>query len=430
MTGEAPPRNWRGLAGVLTAQGVAWTGTRFSAIALPWFVLTSTGSAAQTGLVVFAELAPYVVAQLLSGPVIDRIGPRRISIVGDLVSMCTVALVPLLYAVDALPFAVLLGLVAVVGAFRGPSDAAKSVFIPDVTKAARVPLERGTGLAGTIERLASTVGPAVAGLVVAAIGGAYALVITAVLFGLGAVLIASTTSHKGALVEEQPKERYLTSLRAGASFLRRERLLRSIAGMVAMTNLLDAAWVSVLLPVWARDNGYTPAVIGLLVGVMAGFSILSSIAAAAIAHRLRRRPVYLIGFLIAGAPKFVILAVGAPMWAILATYAISGLGSGFINPIIGAIQFERAPREMYGRVRTMVVAVAWSGMPFGGLVGGGLIAAAGLAPALLVCGGLYFVTTMLPGLQREWGEMDRERRSARQGKGTAEVASGEQSSVS
>ena len=55
MTADAP-QSWRGLAGVLAAQGLAWTGTRLSAIALPWFVLTSTGSAAQTGIVVFVEM--------------------------------------------------------------------------------------------------------------------------------------------------------------------------------------------------------------------------------------------------------------------------------------------------------------------------------------------------------------------------------------
>jgi MFS family permease len=142
---------WGGLVGVLAAQAVAWTGTRLSAIALPWFVLTTTGSATQTGMVVFFELAPYVVVQVLSGPIIDRVGPRRISILGDVVSMAVVVLVPLFYAVDMLPIWLLLALVALVGAFRGPSDTAKSLLIPHVTRHARVPLERGTGLAGTVE---------------------------------------------------------------------------------------------------------------------------------------------------------------------------------------------------------------------------------------------------------------------------------------
>jgi MFS family permease len=111
-----------------------------------------------------------------------------------------------------------------------------------------------------------------------------------------------------------------------------------------------------------------------------------------------------------GAPRFVVLALGAPIWLVIAVYVVSGLGMGFINPIIGAIQFERAPRAMYGRVRTLVVAVAWSGIPFGGLVGGGLVALLGLSPALLVAGAAYLVTTTLPAFQGEWAEMDRQRR--------------------
>ena len=403
-------RRWRGLAGVLAAQGLAWTGTRLSAIALPWFVLTSTGSAAQTGIVVFAEMAPYVVVQLLSGPLIDRVGPRRISIAGDLISTAAVAMIPLLYAIGALEMWSLLPLVAVVGASRGPSDAAKGVFIPAMTEAAGVPLERGTGLAGTIERLASTVGPGVAGLLVAWVGGAYALTVTAVVFGLGAVVIAWATPRDEPSTDEESTAGYLARLRSGAEFVRGERLLRSIVAMVAITNLLDAAWISVLLPVWAQATGHGPAVIGLVVAAMSAASIMSSVLAAAFAHRMPRRPTYLIGFLLGGAPRFVVLALGAPIWIIVAVYVVSGFSMGFINPIIGAIQFERAPREMYGRVRTLVVAVAWSGIPFGGLVGGGLVALLGLSPALLVVGGAYLITTTLPAFQKEWGEMDQRRR--------------------
>jgi MFS family permease len=404
---------WRGLVGVLTAQGLAWTGTRLSAIAIPWFVLTSTDSAALTGVVVFAEMTPYVVVQVLAGPVIDHLGPRRISIVGDLVSMLAVAAIPVLYGADLLSFGLLLPIVAVVGAFRGPSDAAKSVFIPAMTEQARIPLERGTGLAGTIERLSSTVGPALAGVVVAALGGPYALAITGAMFGLGAVAIAWATPGHQAPASGEPADSYVSRLKAGATFVRGEPLLRSIVGMVAVTNLLDAAWSSVFLPVWARDSGQGPAVIGLVVGVMSASAIVSSILAATVAHRMPRRLTYLVGFMLGGAPRFLVLVLGAPTPVVIAVYMASGFCMGFINPIIGAIQFERTPPEMYGRVRTVIVAVAWSGIPFGPLIGGGLVSLAGLPPALLIAGVLYLITTTLPGLQKEWAEMDRERSLAR-----------------
>lgn len=299
----------------------------------------------------------------------------------------------------------------VVGAADGPANAAKSVFIPEVTRAARVPLERGTGLASALERSALTLGPAIAGFVVAAVGGAAALWFTAAFLAMSAPIIAVASPRRRSEGASAGRpDGYLTQLREGADFLRRDRLLRSIVGMVAVTNLLDAALFSVALPVWARESGYGPVAVGLVVSVMSGVAIGASVLAAMIGHRLPRRAVYLVSFLVGGAPRYVVLALGAPLWLVLAVSAVAGLGSGFINPILGAVQFERIPAPLLGRVRTLVTAAAYSGIPFGGLAGGALIALTGLSPALLLLGGCYLVTTTLPGLQKEWAEMDRSAR--------------------
>lgn len=402
-----PARSFRGLAGLLAAQAAAWTGTRFSTVALPWFVLTTTGSEVQTGAVVFAQLGPYVVVQALAGPLLDRVGPRRVSIAGDLVAAGAMATVPLLYFLGTLPLWALMALVAVVGAADGPANAAKGQFIPEVTRAARVPLERGTGLAGVIERSASTVGPALAGFVIAAVGGAYALWITAALLGVGAVIIVAAIP--GAVVSHGADlpAGYLAQLREGAAFLHRDRLLRSIVGLVATTNLLDTALFSVLLPVWARASGHGPVAVGLVASVMSGCAIATSALASVVGHRLPRRAVYVVCFLIGGAPRFVVLAVGAPLWLVLGVQGAAGLGLGFLNPILGAIQFERIPARLLGRVRTLSHALMWSGMPFGGLLGGALIALIGLSPALLLLGGCYLAATAVPGLRKEWAGMNR-----------------------
>jgi len=65
------------LYGWLTAEAISLTGTRISMIALPWFVLTTTGSATRTGLVALAEMTPMVILKVLGGPIIDRLGARR-----------------------------------------------------------------------------------------------------------------------------------------------------------------------------------------------------------------------------------------------------------------------------------------------------------------------------------------------------------------
>ena len=119
-----------------------------AALALPWFVLTSTGSAAQTGLVVACEFGPYIVAKALSGPFVDRWGQRRVSIVADLGSALAFGVIPALFALGVLPVPVLLIMVALGGSLRGPGDNAKDTSVPLVAIGAEVPLERVTGLYG------------------------------------------------------------------------------------------------------------------------------------------------------------------------------------------------------------------------------------------------------------------------------------------
>ncbi|MFE9867499.1 MFS transporter [Streptomyces sp. NPDC005506] len=406
-------RSLRPLGGVLAAMAVSLTGTRVSAVALPWFVLVTTGSAAQTGLVAFCEMTPYVVVKAFTGPLVDRIGPRAISWTTDLASATAAAAVPVLHALNLLSFPFLLILVALIGAARGPGDLAKEVMVPEAAERGRVPLERATGLTGVTERLASTIGPAVGGSLVALLGPLTGLVVNAVCFALGSVIIGLALPRgMGQAAEEIPSGAgtgpgYWRRFGEGFTFLRSQPLLLTVIVMVAITNLLDAAFAAVLMPVWARESGNGPTAIGLTGSVLGAMAVGGSLVAAMAAHRLRRRAVFFTGFLLAGAPRFLILASHAPMGVVLAVFAASGFGAGFLNPLLGAILFERVPRRMLGRVNALGDSLAWAGIPLGGLIAGAAVASVGLVPVLLAGGVSYFLTTNLTGLRPEWREMDR-----------------------
>ena len=113
------------LVGALVAEGISFVGTRVSMIAIPWFVLSTTGSATQTGLVAAAEITPLVIFKALGGPLLDRVGPRRVTLVCDLLSAFVVAAIPLLHGLGLLGFPTLLVLVAVAGALRGRATPAR-----------------------------------------------------------------------------------------------------------------------------------------------------------------------------------------------------------------------------------------------------------------------------------------------------------------
>ncbi|MEU8855404.1 MFS transporter [Streptomyces sp. NPDC048556] len=423
MTGEVPEagdipgkRSLRPLGGVLAAMAVSLTGTRISVVAVPWFVLVTTGSATQTGLVAFCEMTPYVVVKAFTGPLVDRIGPRVVSWTTDLASASAAVAVPLLHSLDLLSFPLLLVLVALIGAARGPGDLAKEVMVPEAAERGGVPLERATGLSGVTDRLASTIGLAAGGSLVALLGPLTALAVDAVLFVLGSAIIGLALPRgMGQAAEEPPSpaERrepgYWQRFGEGFTFLRGEPLLLTVIVMVGITNLLDAAISSVLVPVWVKESGNGPAAIGLMGSVMGAAGVGGSLIAATVAHRLRRRTVVLTGFLLAGAPRFLILALDAPLGVVLAVFAVSGFGAGFVNPVLGAVLVERVPRRMLGRVNALGDSLAWAGIPLGGLLAGAAVTAVGLGPVLLACGAAYVLTTNLAGLRPEWRQIDRTR---------------------
>jgi MFS family permease len=399
------------LVGGLVAEGISFLGTRISMIAIPWFVLSTTGSATQTGIVAAVEIAPLVVFKALGGPLLDRVGPRRVTLLCDLGSAVVVGTIPLLHQLGLLSFPLLLVLVALAGALRGPGDAGKSAMTPEIARVAGVSLERVTGLASAVERTSSMAGAALAGLLVAWFGAANALYVDAASFLVSFAVFALATTGMG---RPQPRAddgaapaSYLRELREGWDFLRTEPVLVAVCLMVAMTNLVDQAYAAVLAPVWAKESGAGVEVLGALFAVFSGASVLGALAAARWGETLPRFRTYVVAFLVAGAPRFVVMALESPIWAVFAVTIVAGAASGFLNPILGAVILERIPAHLMGRVSSLNTAICWSLMPLGGVLGGVAVTALGVSPALLLAGAAYLVTTMAPTRVPSFRAMDR-----------------------
>ena len=86
------------LYALYAADTISLSGNAVAQIAIPWYVLTTTGSATLTALVVFFNFLPIVLAAFFGGVVVDRLGFRATSVVADLASSAAVAAIPLLAA--------------------------------------------------------------------------------------------------------------------------------------------------------------------------------------------------------------------------------------------------------------------------------------------------------------------------------------------
>ena len=87
----------RPLFTLYAADVISLSGNAVAQLAIPWFVLVTTGSAALTGLAVFFNFLPIVIAAFFGGVIVDRLGFRTTSVVADLASAGTVAAIPLLH---------------------------------------------------------------------------------------------------------------------------------------------------------------------------------------------------------------------------------------------------------------------------------------------------------------------------------------------
>ncbi|HEX5165061.1 MAG TPA: hypothetical protein VFV93_06675, partial [Thermomicrobiales bacterium] len=92
------------LLATIAADTISRTGNLLTAIAIPWFVLETTGSPARTGVAVFAGALPVVISLFFGGTLVDRLPYRRVSVVADLASGVSVLLIPFLHAFGLLSF--------------------------------------------------------------------------------------------------------------------------------------------------------------------------------------------------------------------------------------------------------------------------------------------------------------------------------------
>jgi len=393
---------------LFTANAISLVGNVLSAIAIPWFVLQTTGSATQTGITGFFTVLPVVLAGFLGGTLVDRLGYKRTSIIADLASGVTVMLIPLLYFTIGLEFWQLMVLVFLGALLDTPGSTARSALVPELAEMAQMPIERATSLIHIIERSARLIGAPLGGLLIALMGTENVLWLDAASFFISAGIIAVTIKvHKP--IQHEEKElggKYFDELREGLRFIYNDKLMLAIVIMVMLTNFLDAIFGGVVQPVFVKQVYGQALGLGLLIAANGGGAVIGALIFSAVGPRLPRHTVFVFGFVLTSL-KFFLYAIYPPLWIALVFVFISSMGAGPLNPIIGAVEYERVPRNMRGRVGGAVGAGAWSAMPLGMLIGGVMTEQLGVHPILLGLGFIYLITTLSMAFIPAMKEMNR-----------------------
>ena len=393
------------LYALYAADAISLSGNAVAQLAIPWYVLVTTGSAALTGLSVFFNFLPIVLSAFFGGVIVDRLGFRATSVVADLASSAAVAAIPLLYSTVGLELWQLMALVFIGALLDAPGATARAALFPDVVEAAGMPMERASGIRAGIQQGSTLVGAPLGGVLVATLGATGALWLDAASFLFSAALVILFVPRPHATGETEERGRFFAELAEGMRFIWDQRLARALVAMVLLTNLIEAPG-SVVLTVFAREKYDSATALGLMLGVLGGTALAGALVYSAIGHRLPRRRTFL--FCFAFVPVgYLALATQPPLPVALGALAVAGFAAGPINPLLFTVQTEIVPSHLRGRVFGAVRAGAWAAIPLGILLGSAAVAVAGVAVTFLAMGVLLAAVVGYGYFNPAFREMDR-----------------------
>jgi predicted MFS family arabinose efflux permease len=420
------------LVTVLTAGGVSMLGSAASFVAVPWFVLSTTGSAAKTGLVGAAAGLGAVVSGLVFAPLIDRMGHRRVSVTADLLAAMAIATVP--WVGGGIPLWTVAGLVFASSAASMASSTARQSMLPGLSARAGAPLSRASALYWMLQRAALAFAAVPAALLIAAVGPLNVLwadsatfLAAAAILGLrrlpagdgepgqmsvtgqprGAGQMSETGQPRGAgqMSEagqmnetgqmneaRQPREAGGTGsrhgFREGWRFIRTDRFITLVLATAILLTAIEAPLVTLVIPVLTVASG--PESLGHLVLAYAGGMLAGAAILAVAADRIPRRALAVSCLAVVGS-GYIGLALLPPSWWV-AVLALMGVATGPLAPLIVSSVQQRTPRRMVGQVTGALLALVMAAIPLGRAVGGYAIQAAGLEVVLATCALAYLVT--------------------------------------
>jgi MFS family permease len=366
----------RPLSGLIAADVISTLGTEMTAVALPWFVLVTTGSPARMGAVLAAEFAGLTLLGLASGRTATLLGPRRTMLGSDLTRAALVALIPALYALGWLSFAVILVIAFVVGGFFPSYQSSSRLILAGLVEDDEVRLTRVGGLLNAVNESASFLGPPLGGLLVVLLGPSPVLLFDAASYALAFALIGILVP--GTRTEEVAED---SSVRAGLRYLWRDRRLRRLVlgvGVleIGFTALTATAPILALQLTGGLHNGVSTgdnggaSVAGWLLGAYGAGSVVGGL----ISTRARGSGGLTSALSIVGiAVSTWALLLPVPVWG--RALAISGIGvaSGLFFPRFFAALTTQTPPALRARVLTAVMVAISAPGPIG-FLGAGLLA--------------------------------------------------------
>jgi MFS family permease len=365
-------------------------GTWMQTIAQNWLVYKLTGSAWDLGLVNFVGAIPLVPLTLHAGAIADRFSKRRIIFLTQASMMALAFVLAILCATGAVRLWHVIGLAFLLGTAQAIDTPARQAFVIELV--GREDLANAIALNSGTFHGARVIGPAVAGILVAAIGvsGAFFLNGASFLAVLGALFLMDATLIRRA----QPDGTGRDDLWGGVRYLAGNRASGSVVLLISLSAFLAMPYY-VLVPIFAKEvlgggaGGY-----GGLMSAAGGGAVLGSLYAAS-GGAVRRKG----ALLTAGSLSFplLLLAFSFSRSYTVSILLLAAVGFAFViqNAPANSLLQSLVPDHLRGRVLAIYVSLFLGLMRLGGLLVGLLATATSATAALAITAAASLVASLL-----------------------------------
>jgi MFS family permease len=364
-------------------QSISVIGTWMTKLATSWLVYRLTGSTLLLGIVAFAGQIPSFVLAPVAGVWVDRWERRRTLLVTQVLAAVQSLILAALTLSGRITVAEIIGLSVFQGLINAFDMPARQSFLVQMVDG-RADLSNAIALNSTIVNGARLIGPALAGITIAAVGEGYCFLIDgvsyfAVIASLAAMRIEPLpfTLSSATMVEQ---------LKEGWTYVSRFAPIRDVLLLVAIVSFMGMPY-SVLMPVFATQILHGgPHTLGFLMGAAGVGSIISALSLAA---RRSVRGLYRLLPAVAAACGFALVGFSFSRIYVLSLALMAVVGFGMMQVTAASNTVLQTIVEDDKRARVMsyfMMAFMGSG-PFGSLLAGALAPVIG-APGTVVLSGV------------------------------------------
>jgi MFS family permease len=337
-------------------------GDQFALIATPWLVLKLTGDPLALGLVLALEGLPRAVFMLLGGAITDRFSPRLIMLLSDIIRfVLTVFMAGVVFTGTVrmwMVYAFGLGF----GLVAGFAIPAENSIVPRLV--GDRDLQAGNSIMMGASQLVGFVGPTLAGILIgrysqSPLGIGLAFAIDAYSFCVSAITL--WLMHTGGLLQRTvgsgPMENVWASILVGLQYLWDDQPLRLMFLVLTAVNFLFVGPLLVGIPVLADKHLPEGAVaFGLLMSAFSGGNLTGYLLSGSVPRPSgRRMRVFLIALLAVSGLVLGSFGFIRSTWVDFGLLLLVGVGNGYISLTLFTWMQLRTPRELLGRMMSMMM---------------------------------------------------------------------------